>query len=120
MIVENTLIVILKTFGYPVFRQGSLTEKQPYPATFITWWNRIEEGTVFSDNKTIEVEHSFDINVYSTSTETIYSLINQIRSTLKENGFVVPDRGHDIASDEPTHTGRGTTAIFLQTDDIIE
>jgi hypothetical protein len=25
----------------------------------------------------------------------------------------VPSKGHDIASDEPTHTGRGLEALYL-------
>ena len=36
---EDNLILILEQFNYPVFRQGSLTEDDPYPKTFITFWN---------------------------------------------------------------------------------
>lgn len=118
MTVENTLIVTLKTFGYPVLRQGSLTEKQPYPATFITWWNNSEQGAAFYDNKTTAVKYSFYVNVYSTSADTAYTLLRQVRNALKDIGYVAPDRGHDVASDEPTHVGRGMEVLFLQTQDI--
>ena len=115
--VENALIVVLKSFNYPVFRQGSLAEDEPYPPTFVTWWNRSEEGVSFYDNKTTRVSYVYDVNVYSTDVETSYSLLREIRAALKASGWVMQDRGHDIASDEITHTGRGMTILYNENEE---
>ena len=39
---EDNLIELLATFGYPVLRQGSLAENEQYPPTFFTFWNNGE------------------------------------------------------------------------------
>lgn len=109
---EDILITALDGFGYPVFRQGSLSEEEPYPQTFVTWWNASEDGIAFYDNSTTAVEYRYYVNVYSTSTNTVYSLLRQIWQSLKQIGFVSSDRGHDVASDEVTHIGRGMTVIY--------
>ena len=36
---EDNLIEILSSFGYPVYRQGSMSDDAVYPPTFITFWN---------------------------------------------------------------------------------
>ncbi len=112
---EDILIALLEAFKYPVIRQGSLAPDAPYPATFFTFWNRTEEEHSAYDNESALVVHEFDINVYSTSPDTVYSLLAQARNAVKEAGWETPDRGHDVASDEITHTGRGFTCTFLQT-----
>ena len=35
------------------------------------------------------------------------------RAALKAAGWIVSGRGYDVASDEPTHTGRGFDALYL-------
>lgn len=37
---EDDLIEILSGFGFPVFRQGSLTDTDAYPDSFFTFWKR--------------------------------------------------------------------------------
>ena len=39
---EDKLIEVLSSFGYPVIRQGSMTEDEAYPPTFFTIWNNQE------------------------------------------------------------------------------
>lgn len=109
----SKLIGLLESFGYPVFRQGSLTEDEPYPETFFTFWNNIESENQAFDNITTEVLYDYDVNVYSTDPDRVYSLLKEARTLLRKNGFRTPDRGHDIGSDEPTHTGRGMNVTIL-------
>ena len=112
---EDILLSILGDFNYPVIRQGSLAPDAAYPATFFTFWNRSEEEQSAYDNETALVVHEFDVNIYSNSPALTYSLLAQARAALKAAGWQTPDRGHDIASDEITHTGRGLTCSYIET-----
>lgn len=111
---EDNLIELLETFGYPVFRQGSLGASEAYPDTFFTFWNNDETEHSAYDNETFNVDYDYDVNVYSTSPAKAYDLLAQARTALKENGWVMPSRGYDVKSDEITHVGRGMEVIFLK------
>lgn len=104
---EDTLITLLSTFGYPVIRQGSLAPDAPYPPTFFTFWNNSEDGETYYDNATASVLYDFNVYVYSDNPNTVYNLLDEARELLKNNGWLLTRRGFDIASDEITHTGRG-------------
>ena len=110
---EDYLIQQLATFGFAVFRQGSLTGR-PYPESFFTFWNNDSYDEQYYDN----VEHStiwnVDVNFYSTDPALVNSILLDVKRQLKSNGFIVSGAGHDVASDEPTHTGRGLTALYIE------
>lgn len=108
---EDKLIELLNTFKYPVIRQGSLSENEPYPDTFFTFWNNEEVEQTAYDNQTASVIYDFDVNVYSTDPDKAYSLLRDARNLLKDNGFVPISRGYDVASDEKTHIGRGMNVV---------
>lgn len=111
---EDALITLLETFNYPVIRQGSLAPTQNYPDTFFTFWNNSEDGESYYDNDVAGVSYDFYVNVYSKNPTLTYSLIDDARALLKKNGWIIVQRGFDIASDEPTHTGRGMEVEFLK------
>jgi hypothetical protein len=110
---EDNLIELLETFGYPVYRQGSLAENEPYPPTFFTFWSNGNYEQSAYDNSVMLVISDFDVNVYADDPETVYSLLKQARTLLSHNGYQIPDRGHDLASDVDTHTGRGINVTYL-------
>ena len=99
----------------PIFRQGSLGEDEAYPDTFFTFWSGSDNEHSAYDNDTALAVSSFDVNCYSTSASIAYSLTAAARTALKAAGWQTPDRGHDVASDEVTHTGRGISVTYLQT-----
>lgn len=111
---EDNLIELLESLGYPVMRQGSLGDNEQYPHTFFTFWNNGEYEQKAYDNRTIAVIHDFDVNVYADNPATVYKLLADARNLLKNNGYNIPDRGHDVASDVDTHTGRGMNVEYLQ------
>lgn len=113
---EDNLINLLQTFGYPVFRQGSLTETEAYPDTFFTFWNNSEDGLSFYDNDVVIVAYDFSVNVYSTGPEKVYNLLAEARRLLKANDWIIVSRGYDAPSDEITHTGRGCEVGYLNTE----
>ena len=111
---EDKLIELLETFGYPVFRQGSMADDAEYPDSFFTFWNRDSSDHAHYDNNEYGIEWVFDVNFYSNNPALTYSQLAAARTLLKENGWVVSGKGYDMASDEITHTGRGMTALFLE------
>lgn len=111
---EDNLIEILENFGYPVFRQGSLTENEPYPNSFFTFWNVGSPDHAYYDNNDYGTAWDFDVNFYSNDPALTYSVLLEARKALKENNWIVPSKGYDVPSDEPTHTGRGMTALYLE------
>lgn len=111
---DENLITLLETFGYPVIRQGSLPPEQNYPDTFFTFWNNIQEEHSAYDNDTFNTEHSFDVNVYSCDTDKVFDLLERARILLKQNGWIITTMGYDVGSDEITHIGKGMQVTFLQ------
>ena len=109
--VEGALISLLESFTFPVFRQGSVTES--YPDNFFTFWESEENGNSYYDNATVDVYYQFSVYFYSTNPANTYSYIEQARSLLKQNGWTIKTRGYDVASGEPSHTGRGFDVIYL-------
>lgn len=112
---EDALIEILSTFKYPVYRQGSMSNDTAYPETFFTFWNNGSPDHAHYDNAEYGSEWDFDVNVYSSNPSLTYSLLDEARVALKAAGWIIPSKGYDIGSDEPTHTGRGMQALYLQT-----
>lgn len=111
--IVDALIELLESFGYPVYRQGSLQDDEGYPATFFTFWNNSGDGLHHYDNADFSVEYDFDVNVYSNDPEVTYSLLDDARALLKDNGWIANGRGYDLPTDEPTHTGRGFNAVYV-------
>ena len=111
---EDKLIELLETLGYPVLRQGSLTEGEEYPDTMITFWENEDLDDNHYDNNPTCVIWDYDVNVYSTDPELVYSTLDSARSLLRDNGFIIARRGYDIMSDIPTQTGRGMNVVYLQ------
>lgn len=111
---EDELITILSSFGYPVIRQGSLSDDDAYPENFFTFWNNDSEDHSHYDNSDYGTTWSFDVNFYSIDPERAYSVLMNARNALKSNGWIISGKGYDVMSDEPTHTGRGMEAQYLQ------
>ncbi len=112
---EDALIQILSSFGYPVYRQGSMSNDEKYPETFFTFWNNNSPDHAYYDDCDYGTEWDFDVNVYSSNPALTYSVLADARIALKKAGWIVASKGYDVASDEATHTGRGINALFLQT-----
>lgn len=111
---EDKLIEILETFGYSVVRQGSLGPDEEYPDSFFTFWNNDSPDHAHYDNAEYGTEWDFDVNFYSTDPEKTYQVLADARIKLKQDKWIIPGKGYDVASDEVTHTGRGMRAFYLE------
>jgi hypothetical protein len=112
---EDLLIQIIeKAFGFPVMLQGSLLPEQPYPDNFFTYWNDSADGTSFYGNNESEILWQYSLNFYSINPVSVNSILLEAKPILKAAGFIVTGAGYSVASDEPTHTGRGITVRYRQ------
>lgn len=111
---EDNLITILESFGYPVYRQGSMSDDEQYPETFFTFWNNDSPDHAHYDNSDYGTAWDFSIYVYSSDPIMTYSLLLDARNALKAAGWITPSKGFDVASDEATHTGRGLEVFYLE------
>ena len=110
---KELLISLLETFGYPVFLQGSLSENEAYPDSFFTFWNNNSYDNNHYNNTPVSYTWDFDVNFYSNDPALVNTKLLEAKILLKQNGFIVSGKGYDVASDEPTHTGRGFTALII-------
>ena len=112
---EDLLIEILQNnYGYPVRLQGSLLPSEPYPKHFFTYWNDDADGDALYDNDENAVIWQYQLNFYSIDPQKVNSILLEAKKHLKAAGFVIFGAGHSVASDEPTHTGRGITVLYRQ------
>lgn len=111
---EDALITILETFNVPVYRQGSMSNDTAYPQTFVTFWNNDSPDHAHYDNDEYGTEWDFNVYVYSSDPSTVYSLLADIRTALKNAGWIPTSKGFDVASDETTHIGRGIEVLYLE------
>ena len=113
--VKNLLIDTLdEAFHLPVYLQGSISVDEKYPDSFFTFWNNSTTDDAFFDNTETETIWDFDLNFYSNDPAIVNSVLLLAKTTLKSVGFIPDGSGHDVMSDEPTHTGRGLTLLFIE------
>ena len=110
----DNLISLLETFGYEVHLQGSLLKDEPYPASFFTFWNNDTSDGNHYDNNAISCVWDYSVYFYSTDPDLIYTVLDNVKTLLKQNGWIVSGKGYDVPTDEPTHTGRAIDALYLE------
>lgn len=110
---EEKLLEIIGTLNFPAIRQGSLGPGDEYPDNFFTYWNNGSFDQAYYNNTPTERVFSYDVNFYSSSPNTAFEKLREAITKLKAEGFIVNGDGSDVPSDEVTHTGRGTTAMFI-------
>ena len=113
MVVDN-LIDELKKLGYPVIKQGSLPPDEDYPDYFFTYWNNSADGTGFYNNDESGTIWNYSVNSYGVNERNVDTNLMEAKKRLRQAGFIVAGAGYDVASDEPTHTGRGITVLYRE------
>lgn len=104
---QDLLIETLQSLGYPIIKQGTLGMDESYPESFFTFWNNDVPGDEFYNNEEHSYIWNFDLNFYSSDPALVNTKLLEAKTLLKQQGFIVTGKGYDVASDEPTHTGRG-------------
>lgn len=111
---EDLLIKTLEQFGYPIKLQGSMLSDEKYPDHFFTFWNNASDSECFYDNDEKSILYDYDLNFYSIDQTLVYTVLREAKTKLKAVGFMVFGDGYTVASDEPTHDGRGINVKYLK------
>lgn len=111
---KDLLIETLNVFNYPIYQQGSMAEEEPYPDHFFTFWNNDSYDDGFYDNKKHRTIWNFELNFYSIDPMLVNEIFIKVKELLKEKKFFIDGNGHDVVSDEKTHTGRGINVLALE------
>lgn len=106
--------ILTETFGYPVRLQGSFLPAEPYPDHFFTWWNDSADGVGFYSNDESGIVWAYSLNFYSIDPIKVNAVLLEAKQALKAAGWIASGGGYSVASDEPTHTGRGISIMFRQ------
>lgn len=114
MPIDNA-INLLEAICPKVIQQGSLAPNEPYPDRYFTFWNPDTHDHKHYDNAASGAVWELDVNFYSTEPMDVYNALDAAIKALRGAGWIISGRGHSVASDEPTHTGRGFTAVYLET-----
>ena len=111
----QTAIDLLQTLCEKIIEQGSMAPQERYPARFFTFWNPETSDAIHFDNAPSGCVWILDVNFYSTDPLDIYSTIAAAMDAMQAAGWIIGGKGHAVASDYQTHTGRGFTAVYLET-----
>ena len=111
---RNELVELLHTFGFPVFRQGSINPAEPYPDSFFTYWINASDDTGFYSGSPFNAIMTIWIYFYSTDFRTVETISESARELLRERGYIVQGKPTDAYSDVPTHTGVMFTAYSFE------
>ncbi|MCI8518669.1 MAG: hypothetical protein HFJ51_00600 [Clostridia bacterium] len=111
---EELLVQLIETLGYPIIKQGTIGIDEEYPESFFTFWNNETLGNTFYDNKENSVIWYFDLNFYSSNPELVYKELMRAKELLNQHGFIIYGKGHDVKSDEITYTGRGIDVKIIE------
>ena len=110
----ETILPLVGNDPNKVYIQGSLSNDDEYPDSFFTFWNNDTNDEAFFDNTETEIIWDFDLNFYSNDPALVNSVLLEAKQLLKAVGFIPDGSGHDVISDEPTHTGRGMNLLFIE------
>lgn len=114
---EDLLIEILSTFGFPVRLQGSFLPDEEYPDDFFTFWNDDSEDNSNYNNQTTSILYEYSVNFYSVDAERVYSILRKAVAKLKQHNFIISGDGYSLPTDNPSHDGRGITIYYLKTEE---
>lgn len=109
------LIKTLSAISPIIFEQGSLAPHEPYPSKFFTFWNNTTDDHKHYDNATYGYTWEVEVNYYGTDPVDVYDTLEAARKKLLQAGWKINGKGYAVASDVNSHTGRGFTAVYLET-----
>ena len=112
---KQELIDLLKAKykDYPVILQGALAPDAVYPDSFLTIWNTESADWSHYNNDTTGFVGYFTVAFYSVNPTLVNTILLEVRTLLRANGWIVDGIGQDVPTDEISHTGRSLDVIYI-------
>lgn len=114
MNVKAELVNIFDGMGFPCWLMHTMPEDEKYPESFFTFLCTDAPFQAHYDNKPSAIVWTFWIGFYSSNPESVRTVPNALAARLRAAGWIVDSPGVDVESDEPTHTGRRITAVYVE------
>lgn len=111
---KKKLIDTLKSFGFPVYLQGSLNPDEKYPDSFFTFWVFDAPESAHYNNSANSCDWGFWIYFYSNDPELVETIPLKAKAALVALGFVFEGKPIDANSDIETHTGSMLTCYYKE------
>ena len=111
----DNLIAILTALCPHTIEQGSMAAEANYPEKLYTFWNSSTGDHKHYNNTTHGYTWTVDVNAYAKNPDEATSMLEAARLQLIAAGWKINGKGHSVASDDPNYSGRGFTAVYLET-----
>ena len=111
----DNLIAILEALCPDTIEQGSMDANADYPERLYTFWNSSTDDHKHYNNTTHGYTWTVDVNAYAKNPDVVSSMLEAARVQLIAAGWKINGKGHSVASDDPNYSGRGFTAVYLET-----
>lgn len=111
---RQELIGLFERMGRKYWLMGTMPPDEVYPASFFTFLCESSPYGEYYDNRPCAIIWTFGIGFYSDDPLKVESVPNDLIAQLRSMGWIIPDNGEDVQSDEPTHTGRRITAYKIE------
>lgn len=107
---RQELLGLFEEMGREYWLMGTMPPDKVYPASFFTFLCESSPYGEYYDNKPCATIWTFGIGFYSNNPLEVESVPKELAARLVASGWIVPNEGEDVQSDEPTHTGWRFTA----------
>lgn len=105
---------VFKALGLEYVRQGSFAKGDTIPSSFFAFWNYDTPEDGYYDNESHRAIWIWQIYFYTTDPNIIYTKLDEFIELAKKEGFIVADKGNDIATEEPNYLGRTVQISFIE------
>ena len=102
---NEEIIKLLESLGYPVYMQGSLPE-DANPEAFFTFWNFTAEDASYYDNDSKTYEVGYWVYFYSLDPVLPDTMLLEARKILKEHDYVPDGPGKSVMAHNKDYTGK--------------
>ena len=105
---------VLESTGFEYARQGSFAEAGPLPSAFFTFWNVDTPLESHYDNEPARRIWRWQVYFYTTDPSLLYSAMDSLLATAREEGFVLEGGAWDLSADEPGYVGRTARLAYCE------
>lgn len=111
------LFDLFEEFGYPYYRQGSLSSTDYPDEAFFTFWNYDTPILRYRDNDSKDYSINVMVYFYTNNAFLIYDVMSNFIIQAKKKGFIVEGKAYDTPSDREDYFGRLVSIKIIRKED---